>query len=156
MRFPFFFGKRPGLTLVRAFLVGVAVYILCSSVLIPLRTVPSSGEKTRYHLVNAVKYVLNEPRRGEVIAIRMAGKSVMYISEVVGVPGDTVEVKEGFLVVNGVQGRKAPAQAPETYPPVTVAQGELFVAGDASVSGSEDSVTFGRVERQRVKGRLLF
>ena len=57
----------------------------------------------------------NMPERGDVVIVTPPGQSDDYIKRVVGLPGDTVEVREGRLVLNGEQvrsERRPPAMIP--------------------------------------------
>jgi signal peptidase I len=53
-------------------------------------------------LVNRVVYHLRDPHRGDVIVFHYPeDPDVVFIKRVVGVPGDTLEVRDGRLYVNG-------------------------------------------------------
>ena len=54
-------------------------------------------------LVNRFVYKLSEPKRDDIIVFLPNGneKSHYYIKRVVAVPGDTVQIKDGVLYVNG-------------------------------------------------------
>ena len=51
------------------------------------------------------------PERGDVVIVTPPGGNQDYIKRVIGLPGDTVEVRDGRLILNGKcgQGRAAPA-----------------------------------------------
>jgi len=79
------------------------------------------------------KHLFRAPRRGDVIVFRFPmDPSRDFIKRVIGVPGDTVEVKDEKVYING-----APLVEPYilatpnyTYGPKTVPPGEFFVLGD--------------------------
>ena len=50
------------------------------------------------------------PRRGDIVIVTPPGQSDDYIKRVIGLPGDTVEVRDGRLVLNGrpVQSERRP------------------------------------------------
>jgi signal peptidase I len=56
-------------------------------------------------IVNKLLYRLREPRRGEIVVFRAPhdadSNEPEYIKRLVGLPGDTIEVQEGFVSVGG-------------------------------------------------------
>jgi signal peptidase I len=79
------------------------------------------------------KHLFRAPRRGDIIVFKFPLEpSRDFIKRVIGVPGDTVEVKGGKVYING-----APLVEPYelsapnyTYAPKTVPPGQYFVLGD--------------------------
>ena len=99
-------------------------------------------------------------QRGDIVVFKQPNEpEIDYIKRVVGIPGDTVEVRRGYLFVNG-------DPIPEPYVneayrinatyqhPVKVKPGHYFVMGDHRNSSS-DSRVWGQVPRELVKGRAL-
>ena len=86
-------------------------------------------------------------------------KTKSYIKRVIGLPGDTVEIDNGQVVVNG--NRLAEDYVPEeyrdhaSYPSVTVPQDNYYVLGDHR-SSSNDSRAWGCVERKFIYGKAVF
>lgn len=85
-------------------------------------------------LVNKAAYWFGEPERGDVVILHPPfNPELVYIKRVIALPGDTVEVREGVVYVNGFPLDETdyimepPAY---TYPLTTVPEGEYFVLGD--------------------------
>lgn len=58
----------------------------------------------------------NEPERGDVVVFRHPGTGADYIKRVIGMPGDTVQMRDGRVVLNGEELPQEPAgQFVETF-----------------------------------------
>jgi signal peptidase I len=82
-----------------------------------------------------------------------------YIKRVIGLPGDTVAVEDGDVIVNGkkLEEDYVPQEYRDDrpYPPTTVPPNEYFVLGDHRVS-SNDSRAWGFVPRGYIYGKAVF
>jgi signal peptidase I len=99
-------------------------------------------------------------RHGDVIVFKYPEEpETDYIKRVIGLPGDTVEVREGYVFVNGRRldepyVNPAYRSPVNDYPMTTVPPGCYFVMGDHR-DRSSDSRVWGFVPRDLVKGRAL-
>jgi signal peptidase I len=106
-------------------------------------------------VVEKLSYRLHEPQRGDVVVLRMPERGPeLLIKRVVALPGETIEVREGDVLVNGVALREPYLSRPTngTFGPTMVPEGQLFVMGD-NRGASNDSRVFGPVDRTRIIGR---
>lgn len=101
------------------------------------------------------RFLFHPPRRGEVIVFKPPlDDDREYIKRIIAVPGDTVEVKEGKVYLNG-----EPIDEPYikeairyTMPPLLVPQEEYFVMGD-NRNNSSDSHVWGTVPLDNIIGK---
>jgi signal peptidase I len=77
-----------------------------------------------------------------------------FIKRVIGLPGQTVEVKQGKVFVDGTALTEPYIAAPPTYvmKPITVTPGHVFVMGD-NRNNSNDSHVWGLLPQQNIIGR---
>ncbi|MBN1640948.1 MAG: signal peptidase I [Anaerolineae bacterium] len=106
-------------------------------------------------VVEKLSYRLHEPRRGDVVVLRMPERGPeLLIKRVIALPGETIEVRDGAVLVNGVRLEEPYLGRPTsgTFGPTLVPEGQLFVMGD-NRGASNDSRVFGPVDRTRIIGR---
>jgi signal peptidase I len=153
-------GANPRRTLARIAVVIVVAYVVFGFLLIPVRGQGLSMAPTladgQLVLVNRLAYWFGGPQRGDVIAISLAGRRVVYIKRVIGLPGDSVRIEHGRVIVNGrpldepyVQRRR-----PWDVDDVQLAAGEFLVIGDNRGMSVRDH-DFGKARRERVLGRVI-
>ncbi|MGB1361096.1 MAG: signal peptidase I [Alphaproteobacteria bacterium] len=79
-------------------MVGDYLYVTKYSYGISRYSFPFGG----YWLPDFGRVFEDEPKRGEVVVFRVVDKDADYIKRLVGMPGDTIQVKGGTLYINGV------------------------------------------------------
>lgn len=115
-----------------------------------------SGERL---LINKFVYRFSEPQRGDIIVFHpQARPREDYIKRVVGVAGETVEIRDGNVWVDNVS-LSEPYTKEETYGqfgPVRIPRGKIFVLGD-NRNNSQDSryQEVGLVSLKSVIGKAL-
>ena len=115
-------------------------------------------------LVNRIVYSMSTPKRGDIIAFKPNGNENSHysIKRIVGLPGETVEIRNGAIWVNGKK-IKEKYKATEIEDvgvleePMTLGKSEYFVLGDDR-QNSEDSrmADVGNVKRSEIEGKVWF
>jgi len=116
---------------------------------------PNLHEQQRL-VIDLVSYRLRAPQRGEIVVFNVPARvsDIPLIKRVVGIPGDTVEVKSGAVYVNGHRLDEA-YLAEQTLGRMalrTVPQRHVFVLGD-NRNNANDSRAFGMVPFEGIVGR---
>lgn len=107
-----------------------------------------------YLLVNKLAYILNEPARGDVVVFHYPNDPERdFIKRIVGLPGDTVEVRDGQVYVNGAQMQEPyDTEAINYSAPLTVVEPRtVYVLGD-NRGNSEDSHRWGLLNQDLIIG----
>lgn len=113
-------------------------------------------------LVNKLSYDLHDVHRQDVVVFKApkaaeTGDIEDLVKRVIGLPGDTVEARDGKVYVNGtvLSEPYLPAGTQTTnLPPTTVPPGYMFVMGD-NREASKDSRIFGPVKESAIVGRVF-
>lgn len=186
----------------RSVLVAFALFLLVRAFLVEAFKIPTgSMENTLlvgdFLLVNKAVYgaeipgtglhlpALDEPDRGDVVVFTPPHEPRKnYVKRVVGIPGDTIEMQDKVLLVNGVPSHEPHARfvdmggdarhpnmkwqaghliarpgdytpSRDTWGPLVVPDGHYFMLGD-NRDNSEDSRYWGFVSRDAIRGRPWF
>jgi signal peptidase I len=166
-----------GLALVlQAFVV--KPYRIPSESMVPTLQVGQHSYQDDRVLVNRFLYHLRDPKRGDIVVFRwpVDGKTT-FIKRLIGLPGDTLSLKDGKVYVNGkpidepylaTEGGQPVPTAPilpqdgtsmvpawSLAQPYTVPEGQYFMMGD-NRGNSDDSRQWGPVPKENLIGEAFF
>jgi len=158
-------GRRRLLTdaLETGLLIGiifVLVNLACGRFVVDGISIAPNLATGQFILVSRVHYLLAPPQRGDIIVFRYPNNPTDdYIKRVIGLPGETVELRDQQVFIGGEPLDEAyinepchPARCPdETW---TVGLGQVFVMGD-NRNHSIDSRVFGAVDERFIIGEAL-
>jgi signal peptidase I len=153
-------GANPRRTAIRAGLLVAAAYVTFSQILLPVRGVGISMqpaiEEGDLIFVNMLAYRFREPRRGDIVAVRIAGRSAVYVKRLVALPGEEFHIREGILHINGspVDEPYVVSRADWNLGPVALDADQHFVVGD-NRGMRLDQHEMGTVTRDRLVGAVV-
>ncbi len=107
-------------------------------------------------ILDKVSYHIGTPARGDIVVFPVKGEPLPLIKRVIGLPGETVEVRDGRVLVNGVALREPYVSVPTVgnIAPVRVPADAVFVMGDnRAPGGSLDSRRLGPIPLSKLVGR---
>ncbi len=153
-------GRNPRRTLIRIGVLVVVSLLIFKFLLLPIRvegvSMLPTYKENRVNFVNRAAYLFHPPRRGDVVAIRLAGEHIMYMKRIVGLPGETIAFHEGKVFINGQPLEEDYLRLPTNWehPPERIGADEYFVVGDNRSMDWEDHLK-GRAQREKIVGKIL-
>ena len=118
-------------------------------------------------LVNRLLYKSSAPKRGDIIVFEFPkDPSVDYIKRLVAVGGDSLEIKDKKVIINGTEMNEtfvkhisskimtSESSPRDNFGPVTVPDGSVFVMGD-NRDNSYDSRFWGFVDVDKIRGKAI-
>ena len=111
-------------------------------------------------IVDKLSYRFHDPERFDIIVFPFQFQdNTYYIKRIIGLPGETVEIRDGHIYIDG---SSEPLEDVETkeymvgnYGPYTVPEGCYFVMGD-NRQNSKDSRMVGFIKQSDVMGDVKF
>jgi signal peptidase I len=152
--------KRFALDILETVILAVVLYFGINAISARVRVDGLSMNPTLQHgeyvLVSRLTYKTGEPQRGDIIVFSFPGDQKQdLIKRVVGLPGETISIRNNEVLVNGVKLEEPYiAQSPIYSGEWTVGEGQLFVLGD-NRNDSKDSHQWGLLPAENVIGKAL-
>ncbi len=139
----------------------ISHYVLQSVQVAGSSMAPTLHDSDRYFL-NRWSYDFRAPRRGEIVVVSDPTDGVYCVKRIIGLPGDTMSIKDGYLFVNGQEldepylAKGTMTFTPEKVQDEVVALGKdrYYVLGD-NRNNSFDSRYYGPIARQNILGVVM-
>ncbi len=115
-------------------------------------------------IMDKLTYHFRDPERYEVIIFPCpTNPEVYYIKRVIGLPGETVQIKDGSVYIDGellesdVYGIVDKTESGIAHEPIHIGEGEYFVLGDnRPISQDSRYESVGLIKREEIEGRAFF
>ncbi|MFO7263521.1 MAG: signal peptidase I [Bacillota bacterium] len=152
----------------QAFLLAIVLFFLIRTFLFAPLIVDGESMAPTLHsgerlIVTKFVYLWGEPQRGDIVVFH-ATQNRDYIKRVIGLPGETVEVRDDRLYIDGKEvpepyldeyrrkTQEAGLKLTEDFGPTKVPEGAYFVLGD-NRRNSLDSRMIGVIPKEQIVGR---
>lgn len=151
----------------------VQIAVLALAIIIPVRyflvqpfivkgaSMEPNFHENEYLIIDELSYRFRDPVRGEVVVFHPPGNDdVFYIKRVIGLPGETVEIKDGKITISNSEfpnGIAIDEEYIEDFTSglqvVTLGADEFYLLGD-NRDASLDSRFIGAIPRDHLTGRV--
>ena len=152
----------------------IQVVVISAAIIVPIRyflvqpfyvkgaSMEPNFYDSEYLIIDELTYRFRQPERGEIVVFRYPrDPSQFFIKRVIGLPGETVEVTDGKVIIyNDVQPNGTVLQeeyishiATQGKKKITLGDKEFFVMGD-NRNESLDSRSFGPINDTAIVGRV--
>jgi signal peptidase I len=154
----------------------VKIFIVSLLIIVPVRMyviqpfiVDGDSMEPNFHngeylIVDEISYRFTEPARGEVVIFHPPqAPQDYYIKRIIGLPGETVELIGGHIVIYNSQHPEGEQLNEDEYlvksqinetAKVTLGENEYYVVGD-NRNNSLDSRRFGAIQLSNIRGKAL-
>lgn len=165
-KFLSFIWEISKLTIIALLIVVPIRYYVFQPFIVKGQSMEPNFENGDYLIVDELSYHLRAPQRGEVIVFKYPlDPSQRYIKRIIGLPGETVEIKDGKIDIYG-ENSEVKILDELTYLPsftqtegnirITLNKNEYFVLGDNRLGmSSYDSRRWGSLPRENIIGRVV-
>lgn len=145
----------------------VAVVLVVNNFLLINARVPSESMENTImtgdrFFGNRLAYLFDDPERFDIVVFKYPDdESQLFVKRVIGLPGETVEIKDGKVYINGSQTPLDDSFTPETptgdYGSYVVPEGSYFMLGDnRNHSGDSRFWKQPYVEKEKIVGKAIF
>lgn len=151
--------------IVIAIIIAAIILFFFKPIIIQQESMQPTFYSNDYVVVSKQSYsIFGDIERGDVIVFRSSlldenGDQKSLIKRVIGLPGDTIEIKNGYVILNGVTIQEdylAKQGVSGEMEQITVDEGKIFVMGDnRAVSQDSRSPEVGQVDQDTVIGKVV-
>jgi signal peptidase I len=136
----------------------IIIFVIQSFLVSGTSMVPTLLDRERL-IVNKFVYWFHAPQQGDIIVLKPPHDTRKYIKRVIALPGQSVEVKNSQVFVDGTELKEPYINEPirQDYPFTYVPDGNIFVMGDnRNFSKDSRDPDVGFIPLKNVVGRAIF
>ena len=110
-------------------------------------------------IFNKIVYIISSPQRGDIVIIQHPEKN--YVKRVIGLPGETIEMKNHSLYIDGVEQDQNYIDDFEekltgNFGPITIPEDNYFVMGDNRAISKDSRNGLGFIQSSDIIGKSEF
>ncbi len=137
-------------------LIIIAVILIRTFIITPVRVDGASMDQTLEDGQILLLYKLSNIDYGDIVVLDEEKEGEIIIKRIIGMPGDTVSIKDNTVYVNGEELEEDYAYGETSdYEEITLGDDEYFILGDNRPI-SKDSRYFGPVKEDEIIGKVIF
>ena len=160
-------GKNEIISWIKTIAMAVVIAVLINSFVIVNATVPTGSMENTIMpgdriIALRLTYYVSSPERGDIVVFRYPDdESVLYVKRVIGLPGETVEVKDGEVYINNsdtpLDDSFVKEQPVGDFGPYEVPEGCYFMMGDNRKNSQDSRYWVNKyVEEDKILGKVYF
>ena len=123
------------------------------------RSMMNTLKDHEYMIATKYDYLFSDPERFDIVICHYPGRKENFVKRVIAFGGETVELREGELYIDGVFYEQIfdRTSSKRNYGPYTVPEGRYFVMGD-NRDNSHDSrhSDVGALTREQIRGHVQY
>jgi signal peptidase I len=137
-----------------ALLTFLMIYFVAQATVVHGQSMEPNLHTDQRIIIEKLSYRFDMPDRGDVVVIDIEDFDLPLIKRVVGLPGETIEIKDNHVFINGklLQEEYLPIMRQQNYGPFLIPEDHIFVMGD-NRNVSNDSRFFGPIHEDQILGR---
>ncbi len=162
--FLLFFGEIFKIVVIALVIVVPIRYFIFQPFFVRGQSMEPSFYNGDYLIIDEISYRFDSPERGEVVVFKYPDyPSQKYIKRIIGLPGETIEVRDGKVLITDRQGETFALEEKDYLSSsfthgnleLNLGRGEYFVMGDNRPLSS-DSRRWGELPEEYIIGKVFF
>ena len=162
--------KEEAISWIKALILAVIIGWVIRSVIIINAVIPSGSMEDTIMtddrvIASRLSYIFSDPKRGDIVIFEYPdapeGETVHYVKRIIGLPGETIEIIDGKVYINGseipLEEDYIKGELQGDFGPYIVPEGSYFMMGD-NRNNSLDSRYWDDkfVEEDEILGKVIF
>ena len=161
--------KKEIFSWIKTIIFAIALALIINKFVIVNATVPTGSMETTIMpkdriIASRLSYLFGEPERGDIAVFKYPDDptgEILYVKRIIGLPGETIEIKEGNVYIDGILNEEIDKHIKEEYignwGPYLIPENNYFMMGD-NRNNSLDSRFWENkfVEKNDILGKVIF
>ena len=149
-----------------AVIIAMAILFFIKPTIVKEQSMSNTLLNNDYVFISRQSYTLfGEPQHGDIIVFRSNltnsnGSKKLLVKHIIGLPGDTLEIRDGSVILNGEildEPYTRDGYTSSEMDEVTVPEGYIFAMGDNRQNSTDSrSPQVGFIDINRIRGKVVF